>query len=82
MNWDWNPGWHNRFMYFPKNAQTECRATLPPIQWVQRALSLGIKWLEHEADYSPPSNSVAHAIQLESNASLFSCITSFLGMHG
>ena len=27
-------------------------------------------------------NSVAHVNQLESNASLFSCITSFLGMHG
>ena len=25
-------------------------------------------------------NSVAHVIQLESNASLFSCITSFFGM--
>ena len=27
-------------------------------------------------------NSVAHVSQLESNASLFSCITIFLGMHG
>jgi len=27
-------------------------------------------------------NSVAHVIQLESNASLFSCIISFFRMHG
>ena len=27
-------------------------------------------------------NSVAYVSQLESNASLFSCITSFFGMHG
>jgi hypothetical protein len=28
--------------------------TQPPIQWVKRALSLGIKWPGREADHSPP----------------------------
>jgi hypothetical protein len=27
----------------------------PPIEWVPGALSLGVKWLGHEADHSPPS---------------------------
>ena len=56
MIWDWNPGWCKRFMYFPKNVQTDCRAIQPPIQCVPSALSVGIKWLEHEADHSPPSS--------------------------
>jgi hypothetical protein len=30
--------------------------TQPPIQWVPGALSLGVKRLEPEADYSPPSS--------------------------
>jgi hypothetical protein len=30
--------------------------TQPPIQWVPGALSLGVKRLAHEADYSPPSS--------------------------
>jgi hypothetical protein len=30
--------------------------TQPPIQWVPGALSLGEKWLECEADHSPPSS--------------------------
>jgi hypothetical protein len=28
----------------------------PPIQWVQRALSLGIQWPGREDDHSPPSS--------------------------
>jgi hypothetical protein len=28
--------------------------TQPPIQWVPGALSLGVKWLGHEADHSSP----------------------------
>jgi hypothetical protein len=27
-----------------------------PIQWVQRALSLGVKRLDRETDHSPPSS--------------------------
>ena len=34
-----------RIMYFPKNVQTDCRATQPPIQWVPMAITLVIKWL-------------------------------------
>jgi hypothetical protein len=30
--------------------------TQPPIQWVPAAFSLGIKWLEREADHSPQSS--------------------------
>jgi hypothetical protein len=30
--------------------------TQPPIQWVSRALPLGVKWPGHEADHSPPSS--------------------------
>ena len=77
-----NPGWCKRFMVFPTNVQTDCRATQPLIQKLPRAHSLGIKWLGHETDSSPPSKSVAHVIQMESNASLFSYITSFFRMHG
>jgi hypothetical protein len=40
---------------FSKKCQTDCSATQPPIQCVPSALSMGIKWLEHEADHSPPS---------------------------
>ena len=64
-------------MYFPKNVHIDCRATQSPIQWIPRDLSLGIKWLGHGVDLSPPSSSIPHISQLESNASLFSCITSF-----
>jgi hypothetical protein len=28
----------------------------PPIQWVPGAISLGVKWLGHKADHSPPSS--------------------------
>jgi hypothetical protein len=32
------------------------RPTKLPIQWVPGAPSLGVKWLGHEADHSPPSS--------------------------
>jgi hypothetical protein len=32
------------------------RPTQPPIQWVTGAVSLGVKQLGCEADYSPPSS--------------------------
>jgi hypothetical protein len=31
-------------------------STQPPIQWVLSDLSLGVKWLGREADYSPPTS--------------------------
>jgi hypothetical protein len=30
--------------------------THSPIPWILVALSLGMKWLRHEADHSPPSS--------------------------
>jgi hypothetical protein len=33
--------------------------TQPPVQWVPGALSLGVKWLGHEADGLPPSSAEA-----------------------
>jgi len=30
--------------------------THPPIYWIPDALIMGVKWLGHEADHSPPSN--------------------------
>jgi len=35
--------------------------TQPPIQWVSRALSLGVKWPGREADHSPPSSAKVNA---------------------
>jgi hypothetical protein len=32
------------------------RPTQPPIQWVPRPLSPGVKLAEHEADHSPPTS--------------------------
>jgi hypothetical protein len=37
--------------------QTGSGTTQPPIQWVPGTLSLGVKWLRCEADYSPSSSS-------------------------
>jgi hypothetical protein len=36
--------------------QPGCGAHQPPIQWIPRDLSLGIKRLRLEADHSPPSS--------------------------
>jgi hypothetical protein len=36
--------------------QTVSGSTQPPIQWVQRALSLRVKQLVREADHSPPGS--------------------------
>jgi hypothetical protein len=37
-------------------SRTDLGPTQPPIQWVKRALSLGIKRPGYEADHSPPSS--------------------------
>jgi len=37
-------------------------STQPPIQWIQGALSLWVKWPGHKADHSPqPNNKVRNA---------------------
>jgi len=36
--------------------------TQPPIQWVLRVLSLGIKWLQCEAAHSPPLPILLHGV--------------------
>jgi hypothetical protein len=41
---------------FTTVSRTALGATQPPIQWVPRALSLGVKRLGREADHSPPSS--------------------------
>jgi hypothetical protein len=37
-------------------SRTVLGPTQPPIQWIARAISLGVKWLGREADHSPPSS--------------------------
>jgi hypothetical protein len=39
-------------------------STQPPVQWVLGALSLGVKWLGHEADHSLPSNAKVKNVDL------------------
>jgi hypothetical protein len=41
---------------FSTASRLALKPTQHPIQWVLGELSLGIKWLEHEADHSPPSS--------------------------
>jgi hypothetical protein len=40
---------------FTNMSRTALGSTQPPIQWVDGALSLGVKRPRHEADHSPPS---------------------------
>jgi hypothetical protein len=41
---------------FTTASRTALGPTQPPIKWVRRALSLGVKRPEREADHSPPSS--------------------------
>jgi hypothetical protein len=41
---------------FTTTSRTALGPTQPPIQWVPRALSLGVKLPGSEADHSPPSS--------------------------
>jgi hypothetical protein len=41
---------------FVTASRTAPGPTQPPIKWISGALSLGVKWPGHEADYSPPSS--------------------------
>jgi hypothetical protein len=42
---------------FSTASSTDLVPTQPPIQWVLKVLSLGVKRPRHKADHSPPSNS-------------------------
>jgi hypothetical protein len=41
---------------FSPSSRPTLEPTQPPIQWVEGALSPGVKRPGHEADYSPPAN--------------------------
>jgi len=40
------------FLLFANMSRPALRSTQPPIKWIAGSLSLGIKWLGHEADHS------------------------------
>jgi len=44
-----------RFFLFATVSRPAPSSTQPPVHWIPGALSLGAKWLGHEADHSPPS---------------------------
>jgi hypothetical protein len=50
------PGGCWEFFSKPTASRTALGPTQPPIQWVLRALSLGVKRPGREADHSPPSS--------------------------
>jgi hypothetical protein len=50
---------------FTTSSRTALGPTQPPIQWVLRALSLGLKRRGREADQSPPSSAeIKECVQL------------------
>jgi hypothetical protein len=48
--------WGLGIFLFITASRTALGLTQPPIQWVTRALSLGVKWPVREADHSSPSS--------------------------
>jgi hypothetical protein len=54
LGFDSRPGL--RVFLFNTASRTALGSTLPPIQWVLAALSVGVKRPEREADHSPPSS--------------------------
>jgi hypothetical protein len=44
------------YFHFAIASRPALGPTQPPIQWVQGALSPGIKWPGHEVDHSPTSS--------------------------
>jgi hypothetical protein len=51
-----NSQWVLGIFLFTTMSRTALGPTQPPIQWVPRALSLGVKRPGHESDHSPPSS--------------------------
>jgi hypothetical protein len=48
--------WGLGIFLFTTTSRTALGTTQPPIQWVPRALSVGVKRPGREADHSPPSS--------------------------
>jgi hypothetical protein len=48
---------HGKIFLFSTVSRLALGPTQPPIQWVLGAISLGVKWPEHEADHSTPTSS-------------------------
>jgi hypothetical protein len=46
--------WELGIFLFTTASRTAPGSTQPPIQWIQGALTPGVKWSEREADHSPP----------------------------
>jgi len=53
--WTGRRGFDSRFL-FATVSRLALGPSQPPIQWVTRALSLGLKWPRREADHSPISS--------------------------
>jgi len=49
-----NSCWGLGIFLFATVSRMALGPTLPPVQWVPRALSLRVKWPGHESGYSPP----------------------------
>jgi hypothetical protein len=50
-----NSQWGLGIFLFNTVSRIALGPTQPPNQWLPGALSLGVKWPDHEADHSPPS---------------------------
>jgi len=51
------PGRNKRFFSFLTTSRPALGPTQPSTHWVLSTVSqVGVKWLRHEADHSPPSN--------------------------
>jgi hypothetical protein len=49
----WSPTAVKNFL-FSTSSRLTLGPTQPPIQWIMKILSLGVKWPRHEADHSSP----------------------------
>jgi hypothetical protein len=46
----------SRILFFSTSSRPALGSAQPPIQWVPRALSQGVRWQVREADRSPPTS--------------------------
>jgi hypothetical protein len=61
-----NPGSGKIFISFSKTSKPDVGPTHPPIQWVVRAISTGVKWFEYEIHHSLPSSAKAKKKKISS----------------